>query len=151
MPPEFIADSLAAYFPRPLEGTKILFPRVESGGRDVLVKDFSSRGAIVTEVAAYQSRCPEAIVPEALEALQNRTIDVITFASSKTVRHFCQLLQQAQGDESWRNWLDKVCIASIGPQTSKSCEHFLERVDVEAQEYTIEGLVQAIVRWSSFQ
>ena len=70
VPPEFVADSLAAHFPGSLEGASILFPRVESGGRDVLVKDFVSRGAAVTEVAAYQSRCPEAIAPEALTALQ---------------------------------------------------------------------------------
>ncbi|UBF25457.1 uroporphyrinogen-III C-methyltransferase [Kovacikia minuta CCNUW1] len=147
VPPEFVADSLAAYFPKPLQGTKILFPRVESGGRDVLVKDFANRGAEVTEVAAYQSRCPETIAPGALEAFQNCTVDVITFASSKTVKHFCYLLQQAQGDDSWQTWLDEVCIASIGPQTSKTCESLLGRVDVEAQEYTLEGLVQAIVGW----
>ncbi|WP_421658713.1 uroporphyrinogen-III C-methyltransferase [Leptothermofonsia sp. ETS-13] len=147
VPPEFVADSLAAHFPGSLEGTQILFPRVESGGRDVLVKDFSSRGAIVTEVAAYQSRCPEAIAPEALAALQNHAIDIVTFASSKTVKHFCQLLRQAEGDDSWQTWLSGVCIASIGPQTSKTCESLLGRVDAEAQEYTIEGLVQAIIQW----
>ncbi|MGA7935997.1 MAG: uroporphyrinogen-III C-methyltransferase [Kovacikia sp.] len=147
VPPEFVADSLAAYFPKPLEGAKILFPRVESGGRDVLVKDFSKRGAEVMEVAAYQSRCPEAIAPEALEALKHRAVDVVTFASSKTVRHFCQLLQQAQGDDRWQTWLAEVCIASIGPQTSKTCESLLERVDIEAQEYTLEGLIRAIVGW----
>jgi uroporphyrinogen III methyltransferase/synthase len=147
VPPEFVADSLAAHFPDSLEGTQILFPRVESGGRDVLVKDFSDQGAIVTEVAAYESRCPEAIAPEALAALQNHAVDVVTFASSKTVKHFCQLLQQAQGDDSWQPWLNDVCIASIGPQTSKACESVLGRVDAEAQEYTIEGLVQAIIQW----
>lgn len=147
VPPEFVADSLAAYFPKPLEGAKILFPRVESGGRDLLVKDFSKRGAEVVEVAAYQSRCPETIAPEALEALRNQAVNVVTFASSKTVKHFCQLLQQTQGDDSWQNWLDQVCIASIGPQTSKTCESLLARVDVEAQEYTLEGLIQAIVGW----
>jgi uroporphyrinogen III methyltransferase/synthase len=147
VPPEFIAESLAAHLPGSLEGAKILFPRVESGGRDVLIKDFASRGAVVTEVAVYQSRCPDAIAPEALEALQSGTVDVVTFASSKTVKHFCQLLQQAQGD-TWQTWLTNVCIASIGPQTSKTCESLLGRVDAEAQEYTLEGLIQAIVRWA---
>jgi uroporphyrinogen-III synthase len=150
-PPTFVVDSLAAYFPGSLVGAKILFPRVESGGRDILVKDFASRGAVMTEVAAYQSRCPAAIAPAALEALQNHTIDIVTFASSKTVKHFCQLLEQAQGDNSWQSWLDGVGIASIGPQTSKTCEALLGRVDVEAQEYTLEGLVQAIAQWKTHE
>lgn len=146
VPPAFIADSLAAHFPGSLSGKKVLFPRVESGGRDVLIRDFASRGAVVTEVAAYQSRCPDAIAPEALEALKNRKVNVVTFASSKTVKHFCQLLQQAMGDD-WQSWIDGACIASIGPQTSKACESLLGRVDIEAQEFTLDGLVQAIARW----
>lgn len=147
IPPEFIADSLADHFPGSLQGANVLFPRVESGGRDVLVKDFVSRGAAVTEVAAYQSRCPEAIAPDALTALQTRTVNVITFASAKTVKHFCQLLEQSQADPSWQSWLDSVCIASIGPQTTKACASLLGRVDAEAQEYTLEGLAQAIAHW----
>lgn len=146
-PPEFVADSLAAHFPASLSGTRILFPRVESGGRDVLVKDFTNRGANVTEVPAYQSLCPATIDPIALAALQASTVDVITFASAKTVKHFCQLLEQSQPDASWQSWLEGVCIASIGPQTTKACASLLGRVDAEAEEYTLEGLVQAIAQW----
>ncbi|PSB32655.1 uroporphyrinogen-III C-methyltransferase [Stenomitos frigidus] len=147
VPPEFIADSLADHFPVSVRGARILFPRVESGGRDLLVKDFISRGADVTEVAAYQSLCPETIAPDALTALQTRTVDVITFASAKTVKHFCQLLEQSQIDNAWQEWLEGVCIASIGPQTTKACTSLLGRVDAEAQEYTLDGLVQAIAQW----
>lgn len=147
VPPEFVADSLATRFPGPLEGTKLLFPRVESGGRDVLVKELTARGADVTEVAAYQSRCPETVDPDALAALQTRSVDVITFASAKTVKHFCQLLERSQQDNSWQAWLEDVCIAAIGPQTSKACESLLGRTDTEAQEYTIEGLVRVIKAW----
>ncbi|XGV99033.1 MAG: uroporphyrinogen-III C-methyltransferase [Leptolyngbya sp. BL-A-14] len=149
VPPEFVADSLAAHFPGSLKGACILFPRVESGGRDVLVKDFVSRGAVVTEVPAYQSLCPAEIDPAALAALQSRRVDVITFASAKTVKHFCQLLEQSQPDTAWQAWLDGVCIASIGPQTTKACTSLLGRVDAEAQEYTLDGLVQAIAQWLS--
>jgi uroporphyrinogen III methyltransferase/synthase len=147
IPSEFVADSLADQFPDSLQGARVLFPRVESGGRDVLVKDFSSRGAVVTEVAAYQSRCPAAIAPAALTALQTRTVDVITFASAKTVKHFCQLLEQSQADTAWQSWLDGICIASIGPQTTKACTSLLGRVDAEAQSYTLDGLAQAIAQW----
>ena len=37
-----------------------------------------------------------------------------------------------------------VKIASIGPQTSKTCYELIGRVDCEALEYTLDGLVEAI-------
>lgn len=141
IPPDFVADSLVDHFPSQLKGQKILFPRVETGGREVLVKELSSNGAEVVEVAAYESRCPAMASPEALDALQNGTVDVITFASSKTVQYFCQLVRAYLPSD----WLDGVCIASIGPQTSKTCLQLLGRVDVEAQEYTLEGLFQSLL------
>lgn len=154
IPPDFVADSLIEHFPEPLDGKKVLFPRVETGGREVLVKDLTAQGAEVTEVAAYESGCPVQMAPEALDALQKQLVDVITFASSKTVKHFCQLLETSlPGD--WEQFptpthrLQSVCIASIGPQTSNTCRQLLGRVDVEAEEYTLEGLTQVIVQWAT--
>ncbi len=148
IPPAFVAESMVANFPEPVSGKKLLFPRVETGGREVLMKEFSERGAEVTEVAAYQSGCPVTIDPDALAALQNRQVDVITFASSKTVKYFCQLIETSLG-ETWQAYLEHVSIASIGPQTSKTCHVLLGRVDVEAEEYTLEGLTQAVVKLAS--
>jgi len=143
IPPNFIADALVEHFPEPLQRKKVLFPRVETGGREVLVKEFTAKGADVVEVAAYESRCPQSISPEALIALQQQVVDVVTFASSKTVKNFCQLLASHSGVN-----LDSVCIASIGPLTSKACQQHFGRVDIEASEYTLEGLTQAIVQWA---
>ena len=91
IPPNFVADSLVENLTEELPGKKVLFPRVESGGREILVKELTAKGAEVIEVAAYQSCCPSSIPSSAKLALQNRTVDVITFASSKTVQFFCQL------------------------------------------------------------
>ena len=147
IPPNFVADSLVENFPSNLENCKILFPRVESGGREVLVKEFTAKGAQVIEAAAYQSCCPENIDPIALAALQNRAVNIITFASSKTVQNFCKLIAQSSELSRSQDWLQNVCIASIGPETSKSCYDLLGKVDVEAQEYTLDGLSEAIVQW----
>lgn len=148
IPPNFVADSLVANFPGNLAGSKILFPRVETGGRDVLVKELTEKGAEVTEVPAYESGCPEEIAPDALRALQNKTIDVITFASSKTVKNFCQLIE-SKNQQLPDNLLEDICIASIGPQTSESCQSLLGRVDIQAQEYTLDGLTEAIIQWAA--
>jgi uroporphyrinogen III methyltransferase / synthase len=146
IPPDYIADSLVANFPEDLTGQKILFPRVESGGREVLVKELSSKDAKVTEVAAYQSQCPQHIDSTAWQALQQKQIDVVTFASSKTVKHFHQLLsQQLRSTDAINSLLENVCLASIGPQTSITCQQLLGRVDLEAAEYTLEGLTASII------
>ncbi len=154
IPPDFVADSLVAHFPESLQGKKVLFPRVESGGRDILLKEITAQGAQVTEVAAYESGCPAQIAPDALEALQQQRVDVITFASSKTVKHFVQLLEtflpvDSQPFPTALSRLQNVCIASIGPQTTAACRQLLGRVDIEAEEYTLEGLTQALVEWAT--
>ncbi|MDB9510559.1 uroporphyrinogen-III C-methyltransferase [Kamptonema animale CS-326] len=148
IPPDFIADSLAANFPDNLDGCKILFPRVESGGREALVKELTAKGARVTEVPAYQSCCPETIPPAALAALQNRSVNIITFASSKTVQNFCHLIETYPELSLPSDWENRVCIASIGPETSKTCKNLFGWLDVEAKEYTLDGLRTAIVEWT---
>ncbi|MGH8000773.1 MAG: uroporphyrinogen-III C-methyltransferase, partial [Brasilonema sp.] len=154
IPPNFVADSLVENFPEELTGKKVLFPRVESGGREILVQQFTAKGAEVTEVAAYQSCCPKSIDPSAELALQSGIVDVIIFASSKTAQFFYQLAQKIFSQDSQNNQslvtdaLEGVCIASIGPQTSKTCRSLLGHVDVEAEEYTLDGLTQALIKWA---
>ena len=148
VPTDFVADALVEAFltinNHVLAGKKMLFPRVESGGREVLVEQLQQHGAIVEAVPAYESGCPEVIDPSALEAIQNQRLDAIAFASSKTVKHFCQLLDRVSPTATWQSWIAMVKIASIGPQTSKTCYELIGRVDCEALEYTLDGLVEAI-------
>jgi uroporphyrinogen III methyltransferase / synthase len=147
IPPTFVADSLIQHFPEDPAGQKLLFPRVESGGREVLVKKMTAKGAIVTEVAAYESACPETIPPAAKLVLESQLADAITFASSKTVRHFAQLMAQTFG-ERWLSLLEGVAIASIGPQTSRDCRELLGKVTFEAEEYTLSGLTSGLESWA---
>ena len=140
IPPDFIADALVNNFPISPAGQRLLFPRVETGGREILVQAFTNLGATVVEVPAYQSQCPQAIDPSILLSLQHQQVDIITFASSKTVKHFTQLI----GTSLPSGWQERVCIASIGPQTSASCRSLLGKVDIEATEYTLAGLVAAL-------
>lgn len=150
IPTDFIADRLAAEFPEDPSDRRILFPRVETGGRDVLVRNLRDRGAIVDEVAAYESRCPAELAPAARQALEARQVDIVTFASSKTAHNFAHLLRAIdRGHNGSFDLLQGVCIASIGPQTSDACREAFGRVDLEAEEYTLDGLRRAIVTWVS--
>jgi len=157
LPSQFIADALAAELPdAEIRGKRILFPRVEEGGRPALVQQLQARGALVTEVAAYASVCPSAMPPDAWSALQRQQISLITFASSKTVHCFHKLIQTALEPFDRPSLLApmlvdllKPCgIAAIGPQTAATCETLLGRVDVVAAEYTLDGLIQAMIQWA---
>lgn len=149
IPPNFVADSLVKNFPEFLADKKILFPRVETGGREILVEELTKQGAKVLEVAAYQSGCPDEIDVTAWQALQHGIINIITFASSKTVKNFQKLVISASENnpEIINSLLQNILIASIGPETSKTCYQLLGKVDIEAEEYTLEGLVNSIIKF----
>ena len=150
IPPNFVADSLIETFPENLQDQTILFPRVETGGRDILVKQLNEKGANITEVSAYQSGCPESMAPDIWQALVNQKVDIITFASSKTVQNFYTLVQQELNSDSPADLLkllEPICLASIGPQTSQTCQQLFGRVTLEAEEYTLEGLTTVLINW----
>ena len=91
-PPNFVSDSLIECFPNRdnLEGTKILYPKLEAGGRENISEELSSLGATVTAIPAYQSNCSSEIPSSIKNAFSEGKIDVVTFASPKTVECFYQ-------------------------------------------------------------
>ena len=145
IPPRFIADSLIENFPVSGWGLKMLLPRVQSGGRNVLADAFGEAGVKVVEVAAYQSGCPSTMPEATAAALDTDAVDAIAFSSGKTAEHTAQLLAQRFG-QSWSRRLTGVKLVSIGPQTSLSCRNFFGRVDAEADPHDLEGLVAACIQ-----
>lgn len=82
-----------------------------------------------------------------MEALQKGPKPwAITFTSSSTVKNFVELLGE---ENAHSNLLDEVKLASIGPVTSSTLKHEGLRVDIEAKEYTIPGLVDAMLKAGS--
>ena len=142
VPPAFVADSLIEHFPVSGWGVRLRLPRVQCGGRTLLAVACGEAGARVVEVAAYESRCPEALPAATATALAEGRVDAITFSSGKTVQHTIQLLEQQFG-ASWREPLERVQLISIGPQTSKTLQALLGRVDAEANPHDLDGLVAA--------
>ena len=107
----------------------------------------TAKGADVTEVAAYESACPSTMPLAAEQILASQNADILTFVSSKTVRHFARILAETFGAD-WLNLLQNVGVASIGPQTSRDCRELLGKVTVEASEYTLEGLIAGLEQWA---
>ena len=144
VPPEFVAESLIENFPISGYGLRILLPRVQTGGRNLIADEFRNSGSRVVEVAAYETRCPDSIPPETINAISNRNIDAIVFSSGKTVLNSAFLLKKEFGKE-WLSFFDDAKLLTIGPQTSKTCEKLFGRVDRQANKYTFEGLLDTAI------
>ncbi len=137
VPPRFVAESLLEVFPDPPPtGGRILLARAEQA-RDVLPEGWRAQGWEVDVVAAYRTdRAP--VDPTLVD--QVRSADVVTFTSSSTVERFLDAFGQ-----------DAVppVVACIGPVTAATARERGLRVDVEAGEHTIGGLVDALSEWAA--
>lgn len=142
VPPDFVAESLINNFPISGAGLRMLIPRVQSGGRTILAESFREAGADVVEVPAYESSCPTNIPKLTAEAIANYEVDAITFTSSKTVINTFKLIENYFSND-WPEKLRLVKLISIGPQTSLTCKKYFQRIDKEAEDYDVKGLVNA--------
>lgn len=135
-PTEFVAEAVLAQFPEPVTGKRILLPRAQDA-RDVLPDGLRERGATVDIVAAYQTVMDSEGAAQIREMMDAGEVDIITFASSSTVRNFVD----AMGETSVPN---AVVLAAIGPVTAETCRELLRTPDCIATEYTMDGLIAAI-------
>jgi uroporphyrinogen III methyltransferase/synthase len=97
-------------------------------------------GAEVEEVIAYRTTFASVDDTHIQKVIQNKGLDVITFTSSSTVQNFVSLLGKEQV-----GLLKDVTIACIGPITAETAASLGLKVDVTAVDYTIDGLVEALV------
>ncbi len=125
-------------------GDKILLPRADIA-RKVLPEALTGLGALVDEVTVYRTLPGAGQASLILEMLKNDEINVITFTSSSTVSNFVQM--PGAGDIS--SLLSGVTVACIGPVTAATAKELGVRVDLVAEEYTIEGLVSAMLKYFS--
>jgi uroporphyrinogen-III synthase len=147
-PKEYVAESVVASLKRRVKGKRVLLVRAKVA-RDVIPRELRNAGAEVDVVEAYETVAPKASEKRLRALLANKTQrpHAITFTSSSTVKNFVALL----GLRSARAALKKparyhgVHTASIGPVTSATLREFGLPVDIEAKQYTVPGLVAAIV------
>jgi uroporphyrinogen III methyltransferase/synthase len=136
-----IADALSKY--ENIENLRLLLLRAEIANVELptLLED---KGAIVDDIACYQTVPETEDINGAAAKLLEHGADWITFTSSSTVEHFHArfdlpaLLKRFPGLKT----------ASIGPETSKALAALGLRSTVEAKTHTVEGLVRALERTS---
>jgi uroporphyrinogen-III synthase len=148
-PKEYIAESVVASLRNRVKGKRVLLVRARVA-RDVIPRELRQAGAQVDVVEAYETVTPTMSEKRLWTALANpsRQPDAITFTSSSTVKNFVALLglRGARAALKKSSPMHGVHSASIGPVTSATLREFGLPVDIEAAEYTIPGLVRAIVR-----
>jgi uroporphyrinogen III methyltransferase / synthase len=142
VPPQFQAESLADELLKTgISGKRILLPRA-AGSRPVLPTVLSANGAVVDEIRIYRADLPESSRSELIRILEEEQVDFITFTSSSTVRNFMELA----GDVLRNIDLEKTSVACIGPITAATLREYGVAVTVQAKEFTISGLVSAIIQ-----
>ena len=137
VPKRFVAEALLEVIPGPA-GKRFLLPRAALA-RDTLRTGLQQAGALVIEVPAYDTVLPEPS-SETLAEIE-AGVDVLTFTASSTVRNFVAQLGQVRA----RSLADRAQVAVIGPITAETARDLGLRVDVVASEYTISGLVAALI------
>ena len=140
-PDKFCQEGLLESFGRlKLKGQNILIINALEA-RDVLARGLKKMGAKVTIAPAYQT------VARAQEHKGTRKIledtDIITFTSSLAARNFLAGFNKHSLKARFKNTL----IASIGPITSRAIKEAGLKVNIEAREYTLDGLAKAIINY----
>jgi len=135
---EYVAEGLVgAFAAHDLAGKRVLLPRA-AVARDLVPVELTRRGAQVDVVEAYRTVIPEEVATGARELFTAaRKPGCITFTSSSTVQNFVA----AAGAQA----LAGVKVVSIGPVTSKTARGLGIEIAAEAQPFTIDGLVNAIL------
>ncbi len=140
IPSEFKAEGvLQALDERGISGKRFLIPRAKEA-REILPEEIQKKGGAVDVVPVYQSVRPDPD-PATLETiLLAKRVDMITFASSSTLRHFMEILGPQR-----QSWLAGSATACIGPITAETAREFGLKVDVMPDEYTLPALAESIV------
>ncbi len=112
-----------------LKGNRFLLPRAERG-RNVLAEFVKKHGGICDVIPVYKTIIPKINIPLIEKP------DIVTFTSSSTVDNFVTIYG--------KKILKKTLVASIGPVTSATLRKHKIPIHIEATQYDIPGLIEAI-------
>jgi uroporphyrinogen-III synthase len=141
VPEEYVAESVVKGLRETIKSKRVLLVRAKVA-RDVIPGELRAAGAQVDVAEAYETVVPEKSRArlQALMKAEARRPHIVTFTSSSTVKNFAELLGRAAAAS-----LQGVQFASIGPVTSATLRELRMPVAIEASEFTMGGLIRAIV------
>jgi uroporphyrinogen III methyltransferase/synthase len=141
MPDEALASEIAAAFAgfETIENLKICLLRAEVANRE-LPEALEALGAIVDDVACYQTVPETEDTTGAAARLLESGADWVAFTSGSTVENF-----HARFDlPALMSKFPQLKAAAVGPETSKALAALGLRPAIEAKQHTLDGLVEAL-------
>ncbi len=137
---EGVINELSSY---DIKDKTIFIPR-SAIGREELPDGLKEMGAILKLAPVYNVSLPtnENII-ENIEKLKNSKPDLYIFTSPSTFENFLQILNISDPV----NYFNGIDVAAIGPTTKSAIENKNIRVTIMPSEYTIDGLVRAIIEY----
>ena len=126
-----------------LNGKSIFIPR-SAIGREELPGSLEQLGAIIKTVPVYNVSLPSAdkIAPS-IDELKNSKPDVFVFTSPSTFENYLQILNIKDPVA----YFSQFNVAAIGPTTKTAIENKSVHVNIMPDEYTIDGLANAIIEF----
>jgi len=146
VPEKYVAESVVeALRGKITQHSRVLLVRAKVA-RDVLPDELRKTGAQVDVIEAYETVVPENAAAKLKEVFADPATKphVVTFTSSSTATNFLSLLGPDRN-----SLLEGVRLASIGPVTAATLKQAGLTPDIEAAEYTMQGLVAAIADLAS--
>ena len=145
IPEAYIAEAVVEGFKGfGIEGRRALLPRAEKA-REVIPRELGKLGMQVDVLTVYRTLPPERTSASRIaKMITKREVDLITFTSSSTVKNFVSSLQ---GLLNIKRDLRDLKIACIGPVTAETAGSLGLNVDIVAEKYTIDGLIESICQF----
>lgn len=135
------AEGLASILPDDLSGRHILMPRAEKV-RDILPTELKKRGGILFDPVVYRTVLSDpSLWQKGLNALNESRVDAILITSGSTIRNLMTII------ENKKELLNKPVLAAIGPVAADVAQALGLNVDVVADPYTIDALLDALERY----
>src|SRR5271165_4713442 len=161
VPEEYVAESVVKGLRDKVSGKRVVLIRAKVA-RDVIPEELRAAEALVDVIEAYETVVPEKSRARLRGLMKNanRRPHIVTFTSSSSAKNFAELLcgsgapPRSDGAKPrphrdlrpfTADSLRDVQFASIGPVTSATLRELQLPVSIEAREFTMGGLIRAIV------
>ena len=138
MPDKYVAEDLYQALEKHLgPEDRLLVPRARIA-REELIRDLAKISQ-VKEVVVYETVEDQEAKDGIIDSLEELDHYSLVFTSSSTFTNFENIL-----GEEHRSIIEKGEIISIGPITSDTIREAGYRVDLEAEDYTIDGIIEVL-------
>lgn len=146
IPQSYVAESVIEAIKNEIKaGDKVLLPRALEA-RSLIIDELTEMGLKVDNLPIYETVIPEADSERLNGLIKENNIDVITVTSSSTAKNLVKLVS----DEN-RKALNSIPVVSIGPITTDTAMELGLNVVKTADEYTIEGFLDALNQYLSIK